>query len=164
MLYQIAIAGAVLDDLRRDKTLPQEFALVDLSAEHVHWDGEMDRSGSPGHRRGERCVEFVLQRLDMPDHAGILGHRCGHAHLIQFLEMVHAAREPRAAPADQQHRTAIPERVGQAGQCIGMSRAAAHGHHTQPSGHPSPRIGHVRGRLFVADVDDLDAGIDACIQ
>ena len=69
----------------------------------------------------------------------------------------------RALAADQQHRALRAERVGHPGHRVGRARPRRHHRAPGLAGDPRVTVGGMRGHLLVADIDDLDALVDATV-
>ena len=91
-----------------------------------------------------------------------LADRRHHFRVAQFLQSTHAVLLERGVSADQQHGTLRAERVRHAGDCVGGARPRGN-NSTAEARDASVGIGSVRSHLFVADVDNLDAFVDASV-
>ena len=69
----------------------------------------------------------------------------------------------RALAADQQHRALGAEGVGDTGDGVGRAGAGGDDRAAGLAGDPGVAVGGVRGDLLVADVDDVDALVDAAV-
>ena len=112
-----------------------------------------ERHGRPCRRRA-RSSGTVAANLVI----GVIMSTCGRS----CSEPILCWRE-RALAADEQHRALGAEGVGDAGDGVGGARAGGDDRAAGLAGHARVAVGGVRGDLLMADVDDLDALVDAAV-
>ena len=86
-----------------------------------------------------------------------------HVDVRQVLQRAHLVLAQRALAADQQHRALRAQGVGHAGDGVGGARAGGDDGAAGLAGDARVAVGGVRGDLLVADVDDVDALVDAAV-
>src|SRR3954464_5417275 len=158
----------VADALRRRAVaarLARDDGVLDrhLVVEDVAADLEEDGARSAGHRLAEGHRAHVGHALGRHDVRGELRDRLHDVDVGQVLQGAHLVLIQGALPADQQERALGAEGVRDAGDRVGGARAGGHDRAARLSGHAGVGVGGMSGDLLVADVDDLDALVDAAV-
>src|SRR3954468_10227875 len=158
----------VADALRRRAVaarLARDDGVLDrhLVVEDVAADLEEDGARSAGHRLAEGHRAHVGGALGRHDVRGELRDRLHDVDVGQVLEGAHLVLVQRALAADQQERALRAEGVGDAGDRVGGAGAGGDDGAARLAGDARVRVGGMRGDLLVADVDDLDALVDAAV-
>ena len=150
--------GAVVAGLGDDRVLERHLGVEDVAA-----DLEERRARRAGHRLAEGHRAHVRHALGVYDARRELGDRRHDVDVRQVLERAHLVLVERSLAADQQHRALGAERVGDAGDRVGRARAGGDDGAAGPAGHARVAVRGVGRHLLVADVDDLDALVDAAV-
>ena len=149
---------AVLAGLGEDRVLDRDLGIEDVAA-----DLEERGAGSTRQRLTERHRAHVGDPLGRHDVRGELRDRLHDVDVREVLEGPHLVLVERALAADQQHRALSPERVRDSGDGVGRARAGGDDGAAGLAGHAGVSVGGVGRDLLVADVDDLDALVDAAV-
>src|SRR4051812_48803573 len=151
--------GAVAARLGRDDgALERHLVVEDVAA-----DLEEDRARRARHRLAKGHRAHVGHALGRHHVRGELGDRLHDVDVRQVLEGAHLVLVEGSLAADQQERALGAEGVGDAGDGVGRARAGGHDRAAGLSGHARVGVGGMSGDLLVADVDDLDALVDAAV-
>ena len=122
--------------------------------------------------RGPRCAVVALSERHRDHVGGACGvrHRRGelrdgghHVDVRQVLQGAHLVLAQRALTADQQHRALRAERVRDTGHGVGRARSRGDHRATRAAGDSGVPVSGVSCDLFVANVDDVDALVDATV-
>ncbi len=158
----------VADALRRCAVLARPRGITALSSGTL--PSRMSRPisryagpGRAGHRLAEGHRDHVGDALGRHDVRGELRDRRHHVDVRQVLQGAHLVLVQGALAADQQERALGAQRVGDAGDGVGRARAGGDDGTAGLAGDARVGVGGVRGDLLVADVDDLDALVDAAV-
>jgi hypothetical protein len=90
--------------------------LLDLLAEHVAGQIEIDGAGASCRRLAQRCLHHVGNTPCIVDPFRPLGDGTEHRDLVDFLEGLHAEEDARARAADGEHGRRVGESIGDTGQ------------------------------------------------
>src|SRR5919202_2376486 len=150
-----AVAARLAGD---DGALDRHLVVQDVAA-----DLEEDGPGRAGHRLAEGHRAHVGHALGRHDVRGELRDRLHDVDVGQVLEGAHLVLVQRALAADQQERALRAEGVGDAGDRVGRAGAGGDDRAARLAGDARVGVGGVGGDLLVADVDDLDALVDAAV-
>ena len=131
-------------------------ARLDVAAtagRHVLGHVDDDRSGTAAARDVERLVDDPRQVVDPLDQVVVLGARPGDADRVGLLEGVVADEMGRYLAGEADHRDAVHQRVGQAGDAVGGAGTRGDEHHADLAGRARVALGRVHRALLVADQD-----------
>ena len=140
---------------------PVDLLLGNLGVEDVAGEIEIGGARLAAHGVLEGGVDLLGDALEIVDAVGPLDAAAHDRDLVDLLEHLPAELHVGARAADGDHRTAVDQRVGEAGGEIddaGAARRHAHGRLLQQ---PGVGLAHQRGGLLVAHVDGADALLDA---
>ena len=135
----------------------------DPGVQHVSGDFEEGGTGRSGMGFPAGHGDHIRDALSPRHGRGELGHRSHHVHMRQILERSHLVLAERALPADHQDRAFGAERVGDTGHGVGRSRPRRRHDAARSAGLPGVAVGGVGRHLFVPDVEDPDAFVQASV-
>src|SRR5918999_5083946 len=150
--------GAVVARLRDDRALERHLGVEDVAP-------DLQIRGA---RRTRVCLAeghgaHVRDALGGEDARRELRDRLHQVHVREVLQGAHAVLVERPLAADQEHRALGTQRVGDAGDRVGRARAGGDDRAAGPSRDARISVRCVRSNLLVANVDDLDALVDAAV-
>ena len=125
---------------------------------HQYVLGQIDhhRARPPAARDVERLVHHARQDVAGFDQVVVLGARPGDPDRVGLLERVVADHVGRHLAGQADHRHAVHQGIGQAGDRVGRSRSRGHQDHAHLAGAPGVAFGRVHRPLLVADQDVTD--------
>ena len=138
-------------------------AQLDLAVEDVARDLEIGRARRAGEAFARRHRDHVGDALGRADAGREFGDRPHQVDMWQILQRTHHVLRQRALAADMQHRAFGAERRRDAGNGVGAAWACRGHHAAELAGLPRITVGRMRRHLFVANVDDADAFVDAAV-
>ena len=120
--------------------------------------GQVDhhRPGPAAARHVERLMHHAGEVARALDQVIVLGGRAGDAGGVGFLEGVVADQMGGHLAGQADHRDAVHQRVGQAGDGVGGARPAGHQHHADAAGAAGIALGGMHGGLLVPHQDVAD--------
>jgi len=130
--------------------------LVDLFVEHVARHIQVDGTGLavPG---ADHCeMHIFLGSAGLKDSCGPFTDGLEDGELIQFLEVTEIVEGERRGSAECHDGAGVQVDVGDSGEQIERPRPAGSHAHTGLAGDPGVGVGHHRGCLLMADVDEAD--------
>ena len=124
----------------------------------------MDRSAPARRGDADRLADVAAERFGRARRPRCLGHRLGHVGLAKLLEAAAAELPGRGVAGQQHHRRFRPERREQRADGIGVAGPAGDERNAGLAGQPAVRVGHVDGGGLVADVDEIEAGVERGVE
>ncbi len=140
---------------------PIDLVLFAFGVEHVAREIEIDRPRLAERRLLKSEIDLLRDAFEIVHPIGVFDLPFEAFDLVDLLEDLTAELADRARPADRDNRTAIDQRVGEAGAEIEGCRAARRHAHARPLRHPRIGLRHVGRALLVACIDQADAFLDA---
>jgi len=135
----------------------REFVFGDLRFLNVDGQRKVNGAGPSGSRGAEGGGHELRDAGLVVDQPRALGHRCGHADLVDLLEGRHTLLGHLGRPGDEYDRGlgGVDGRKG--GNGIGKAGPAGEDARRRTAGDPGISVGHVQRRAFMPGVDELDA-------
>jgi len=133
----------------------REFVFGDLRFLNVDGQRKVNGAGPSGSRGAEGGGHELRDAGLVVDQPRALGHRCGHADLVDLLEGRHTLLGHLGRPGDEYDRGlgGVDGRKG--GNGIGKAGPAGEDARRRTAGDPGISVGHVQRRAFMPGVDEL---------
>ena len=112
----------------------------------------------------DRLADVAAERCGRARRPRRLGHRRRHVGLAKLLEAAAAELPGRGVTRQQHHRRFRAERGEQRADRVGVARAAGHQRDAGLAGQAAVGVGHVDGGGLVADVDEIEIGVERRIE
>jgi DNA-binding transcriptional MerR regulator len=148
------LAAAFAQDRRLERDVRVEDVAPDLQVRRTRRAGKCLAEGHGAH---------VRDALGCEDARRELRDRLHEVDVRQVLQRAHLVLVEGPLAADQQHRALRPQRVCDSGDGVGGARAGGDHGAAGPPRDARVSVRGVRRHLLVANVDDLDALVDAAV-
>ena len=137
--------------------VPGQVLLGDLRFLQIDGQCQVHRAGPSGGGGAEGGGHELGDAGLVVDQPRTLGHRRGHADLVDLLKGRHTLLGHFGRPGDEDHRAlgGVDGRKG--GDGVGKSGPAGEDAHRRTPGDSGVAVGHVQGRPFVPGIDEPDA-------
>ena len=130
----------------------------------IHWQFEKRRSGNPAHGVANRHLDVLANAIGLVAGVRPLGDRLHHRDVVHLLERTTTEVVERSLASEHQDRGVGPPGVRHPGHAVGDTGACGKDRNADLAGiQPSPGISGVHRRLFMANIDDLDALVNTAI-
>ena len=143
---------------------PRHRTLVQARIEQVRRQAHMNGPAPPGEGDTERLADVPAKRSGVAGRPRRFRHRLGHLGLAQFLKSAASQLPGRGVPRQQNHRRFRRQRRVQSADRIGVTGSAGNQGDTDFSGQAAMGIGHVHGGGLMADVNEVDAGVERGVE